>query len=86
MWDKIRDFEKKNIANYSLFNIIKFLTLTVSVFHFPDVADLAKFLKPCVTSPNSPGLGGRNSTLAYFQKVCNFGLPKAMVAKNTKKR
>jgi hypothetical protein len=40
--------------------------------------------KPLLTSENSLGLGGRNSTLAYFQKTSSFGTATSCVPTSTR--
>lgn len=58
------------IVSYSFAaNHSKILTFVVNCFHAPDLYELTMFLIPSLTSPNSDGLGGTISTLAYFTIV-----------------
>ena len=63
-----------NKQKLDLFKFEKKFTLTVNCFHLPVLAAVKRSVKPFVTSGNSAGVGGLNSTLAYLQKVFKRGV------------
>lgn len=64
-------FKKLNFISFDL--NLTYTTLTVKFLHLPDLALLINCVKPLDTSGISAGVGGLNSTLAYFQKVVKRG-------------
>lgn len=53
---------------------INILTFTVVSFHFPVRNPVSSFCIPDRICGISAGLGGANSTLAYFRKRLNLGV------------
>jgi hypothetical protein len=62
-----------------LLNVIRILTFTVVSFHLPVRNPVSSFCIPERICGISAGVGGANSTLAYFKNRLNLG-----VAKSTK--